>query len=256
MTVAALTVTALAGFPTVCEGDDPTELALASMDAMGLSAQDGNTIVFAQKIISKGEGRTAALEPVEPSAEARSLAAVADIYSRLVELNLREWVEVVRARPGVRIVEDRRGFVMANTGIDASNVEDRSGWETVLLLPTDPGACAERIGARVKELSGIEAGVIINDSFGRAWRLGTVGTAVGVAGIPALIDLRGRLDRNGRPLQTSELAAAEEVAAAASLVMGQADEGRPAALVRGFPYTAAGGRAAHLTWPRTMDLFR
>ena len=256
MTAAALSVTALEDFPTIREGDDLGALTLASIRSMGLSVRKGDVLVFAQKIVSKAEGREIALGTIEPSAEARALAAVADKDARLVELILREAREVVRACPGVIIVEDRRGFVMANAGIDASNVDNSVGPDSVILLPKDPDASAERIRMRIGELVGIEAGVVINDSFGRAWRLGTIGTAVGVAGIPALIDLRGRLDRNGRPLQTSELAAADEVAAAASLIMGQGDEGRPVALVRGFPYSTGDGKAAHLVRPRAMDLFR
>jgi coenzyme F420-0:L-glutamate ligase/coenzyme F420-1:gamma-L-glutamate ligase len=145
------------------------------------------------------------------------------------------------------VVEDRRGLVMANAGIDASNVE---GDEHVLLLPEDPDASAVRLSAA------LGVAVIINDSSGRAWRLGTCGTAIGVAGMPGLLDLRGRPDRNGRALLTSELALADEVAAAASLLMGQADEGRPVVHLRGVPGVGGTGRAADLVRPKDMDLFR
>lgn len=256
MNATSLSVTALAGFPTVRVCDDLATLVLAAVVSSGLSLQPGDVIVLAQKIVSKSEGRTVALSTVEPSDRARKLAAKADKDPRVVELILRESVEVLRCRPGVIIVEDRRGFVMANAGIDASNVEMPDGEEAVLLLPEDPDASAARIRAAIGERTGVEVGVVINDSFGRAWRLGTVGTAIGVAGIPALLDLRGRPDRNRRLLQTSDLGVADEVAAAASLMMGQADEGRPAVIVRGFPYPAADGRAHDLVRSRDMDLFR
>lgn len=256
MNAAVLSVTALAGFPTVRAGDDLAALVLAAVATSGLVVETGDILVLAQKIVSKAEGRTVALSAVESSDRARELAAKADKDPRVVELILRESVEVLRCRPGVIIVEDKRGFVMANAGIDASNVETPDGEEAVLLLPEDPDASAAHIRAAIADCTGVEIGVVINDSFGRAWRMGTVGTAVGVAGIPALLDLRGRPDRNGRILRTTDLGVADEVAAAASLMMGQAGEGRPAVLVRGFPYAAAGGSARDLVRPRIMDLFR
>jgi coenzyme F420-0:L-glutamate ligase/coenzyme F420-1:gamma-L-glutamate ligase len=256
LNAAVLSVTALAGIPTVRAGDDLAALVLAALRLSGVTLQAGDILVLAQKIVSKAEGRMVALSTVEPSERARELAARAVKDPRVVELILRESVEVLRCRPGVIIVEDRRGFVMANAGIDASNVEAEPGGEAVLLLPEDPDASAARIRAAIADRAGVEMGVVINDSFGRAWRLGTVGTALGVAGIPALLDLRGRPDRNGRILQTTDLGVADEVAAAASLMMGQAGEGRPAVLVRGFPYPAASGRAHDLVRPRRMDLFR
>jgi len=255
LSVAVLSVTALADFPTVRAGDDLAALVLAAVAASELSLQSGDVLVLAQKIVSKAEGRTVALSTVEPSDQAHELAARAHKDPRVAELILRESVEVLRCRPGVIIVEDRRGFVMANAGIDASNVEADQG-DAVLLLPVDPDASAARIRAAIAERSGVDVGIVINDSFGRAWRMGTVGTAVGVAGIPALLDLRGRPDRNGRILQTTDLGVADEVAAAASLMMGQAGEGRPATLVRGFPYLAADGKARDLVRARGMDLFR
>jgi coenzyme F420-0:L-glutamate ligase/coenzyme F420-1:gamma-L-glutamate ligase len=184
------------------------------------------------------------------------MAAVANKDPRVVELILSEAAEVLRCAPGVIIVEDRRGFIMANAGIDASNVEGPEGSESVLLLPVDPDASAARIRAELHARAGVSVGVVINDSFGRAWRLGTVGTAIGAAGLPTLLDLRGLPDRNGRILQSSELAVGDELAAAASLMMGQSNEGRPAVHVRGFPYQSYAGSASALRRPKNMDLFR
>ena len=256
MNAKTLTVTAIGGLPTVQNGDDLARLVLTGLRSNGTSAQDGDLLVLAQKIVSKAEGRIVLLSSVTPSSRAFKLAETTEKDPRLVELILRESVEVLRTAPGVMIVEDRRGFVMANAGIDSSNVESVNADEAVLLLPENPDASAERIRTRINELCGVSVGVIINDSFGRAWRLGTTGTAIGVAGIPALLDLRGNSDRNGRPLQSSDLGVADEVASAASLVMGQADEGRPVVLVRGFPYPLAEGRARDLVRPTNMDLFR
>lgn len=174
----------------------------------------------------------------------------------MVELMLRESREVLRASPGVIVVEHSLGFVMANAGIDQSNVPGADGEEVALLLPADPDASARRLQQGLQVACGVEIGVLINDSFGRAWRNGVAGVAIGVAGIPALVDMRGRKDREGRPLRVTEVAAADELAAAASLLMGQADEGCPAVLARGFPYARRAGSAAELVRPRAEDLFR
>ena len=251
-----LIVTPLEGIPTVRQGDDLASLVLSALDRTGIALADGDILVLAQKIVSKSEGRMVRLDSVTPSPRAQEIAAAANKDPRVVELILAESRELVRTRPGVIIVEDRRGFVMANAGIDASNVEHAEGTEAVLLLPADPDASAARLRDEIRARVGVSVGVVVNDSFGRAWRLGTTGTAIGVAGIPALLDLRGRPDRTGRVLQTSELGVADEVAAAASLMMGQGDEGRPVVHLRGFPYAATDGKAADLVRPRTMDLFR
>jgi coenzyme F420-0:L-glutamate ligase/coenzyme F420-1:gamma-L-glutamate ligase len=212
-------------------------------------------LVVAQKIVSKAEGRSVRLADVEPSEQARELARRADKNPRLVELILREAAEILRCRPGVIIVAHRRGWIMANAGIDASNVESAGG-ETVLLLPEDPDASAARLRAGLRAAAGVDLGIVVNDSFGRAWRLGTAGVAIGVAGLPALLDLRGRADRTGRALRVTEVGVADELAAAASLLMGQAGEGRPVIHVRGFPYARREGAAAELVRPRHLDLFR
>jgi coenzyme F420-0:L-glutamate ligase/coenzyme F420-1:gamma-L-glutamate ligase len=170
----------------------------------------------------------------------------------VVELVLRESQEVLRVRPGVLIVQHRLGLVMANAGVDQSNVPGGAA----LLLPEDPDASARRISEDVERACGAAVGVVVNDSFGRAWRNGVVGVAVGAAGIPGLVDLRGHADRDGRPLRVTQVGAADELAAAASLVMGQSDESIPAVLARGFPYAARAGSAAELIRPRVEDLFR
>jgi coenzyme F420-0:L-glutamate ligase / coenzyme F420-1:gamma-L-glutamate ligase len=241
-------ITALPDLPEVNPGDDLNAILRDGLARAGIVAAPGDVLVVAQKVVSKSEGRIVDLAGVTPSARAVELADVAQKDPRIVELILRESVEVLRCVPGVIVVQDHRGLVMANAGIDASNVAGRE--DRVLLLPQDPDASARRLALA------LGLAVVINDSFGRAWRLGTCGTAIGVAGMPALLYLRGRLDRNGRPLITSELALADEVAAAASLAMGQADEGRPAIHLRGVPGIAGDGQAADLVRPRAKDLFR
>lgn len=247
-----LTLTALEGIPEVCAGDDLADLLRAALERTGLVPRDGDVLVIAQKIVSKSEGRRVALETVEPGERARALARLTGKDARLVELILRESVEVLRARRDVLIVEHRRGWIMANAGIDLSNVSAEG--THALLLPEDPDATCARLRASLADLA--DLGVVINDSFGRAWRCGVTGTALGTAGLPGLVDLRGRRDRNGRALLTSEVAVADELAAAASLVMGQADEGHPAVLARGVPWPLRESNARELLRPRAMDLFR
>jgi coenzyme F420-0:L-glutamate ligase / coenzyme F420-1:gamma-L-glutamate ligase len=252
---AALSLTALPGIPTVAPGADLARLVLDGVERAGIALADGDILVLAQKIVSKAEGRRVRLADVSPSPRAQELARTVEKDARLVELILQEAQEVLRARPGVLVVVHRLGFVLANAGIDASNVEG-GGDESVLLLPADPDASAERLRRALCGATGRALGVVINDSFGRAWRLGTVGTAIGLAGLPGLIDLRGRPDRSGRVLRVTELGAADELAAAASLLMGQGDEGRPIIHVRGFPYALREGRASELLRPAQLDLFR
>ena len=253
---ARLTIMALAHFPEVRDGDALDALLVDALAAEGLAPRPGDIFVLAQKIVSKSEGRRIRLSSITPSEAARELAGEIGKDARMVELVLRESRMVVRKRPGIVIVEDVRGFVMANAGIDASNVPSPDGEETVLLLPRDPQASAERLMAGLSGRFGFPVGVVINDSWGRAWRIGTVGAAIGVAGIPAVVDMRGRPDRNGRTLIGTEIAVADELAAAASLMMGQADEGRPAVLVRGFPYPPGTGSARDLIRSRETDMFR
>jgi coenzyme F420-0:L-glutamate ligase/coenzyme F420-1:gamma-L-glutamate ligase len=215
---------------------------------------DGDIVVLAQKIVSKAEGRRVRLADVTPSTRARMLAATVGKDPRIVELILSESARVLRAERGLLIVVDKRGHVLANAGIDQSNVS--GGDEAALLLPADPDASCARLREAIRQRSGAAVAVVINDSLGRAWRKGTVGTALGASGLPALLDLRGTPDRHGRALRTTEVGLADEIAAAASALMGQAGEGRPVVLVRGLPHSATDGRARDLVRPEEQDLFR
>ncbi len=250
-----VTLLAPPGFPMIVPGDDLASAILASFAAAKISLEPHDIIVLAQKIVSKAEGRAVTLATVVPSPQAVAIAADVHKDPRLVELILRESRTILRKRPGVLIVEHRSGVVLANAGIDQSNVDQTDG-ETVLLLPVDADASARALRQALVKRTGVELAVVIIDSVGRAWRNGTVGLALGVSGMPGLLDLRGRPDLNGRPLRTSELGLADEVAAAASLLMGQAAEGRPVVLVRGLAFPEQGGRAADLLRDPAMDLFR
>jgi coenzyme F420-0:L-glutamate ligase / coenzyme F420-1:gamma-L-glutamate ligase len=249
-------VIAVSGLPLVQPGADLLRLIIEAIEAGGHALADGDVMVVAQKVVSKAEGRYVDLATVRPSARALSLAEEVGKDARLVEVILGESRRVVRHRPGVLIVEHRLGFVVANAGIDQSNVDPKSGREPVLLLPEDPDGSAQRLHDGLARDCGKQVGVVISDSFGRAWRLGTIGTALGVAGLPALVDLRGRPDLYGRALQVSETAFADEIAAAASLLMGQADEALPVVLVRGLRWSAPTSPAASLLRDPEHDLFR
>ncbi|MEI9984729.1 MAG: coenzyme F420-0:L-glutamate ligase [Aliidongia sp.] len=251
-----LELSALSGLPRIAQGDDLPAIILAGLEAADLRLESGDVLVIAQKIVSKAEGRLVRLDQVEPSPKARELAAIAGKDPRVVELVLAESRAILRCQPGVIIVEDRRGLVLANAGIDASNVASEQDAETVLLLPEDPDASADRLRAALERAATCSLGVVINDSIGRAWRNGTVGTAIGVSGLPGLLDLRGTPDLFGRVLKSTEIGLADELAAAASLIMGQADEGRPVVLARGLPYARRDGSAAELQRPKSMDMFR
>ncbi len=238
MTSLSYTITALTGVPAIHPGDDLARAALAAMKASGLAFADGDVLVCAQKVVSKAEGRQVALDSVSPGPRALELAAETGKDARLVELILSEAQEVVRTRPNLIVVRHRLGLVLANAGIDQSNVGEGEGYGAgpqALLLPLDPDASAARLRDAILAETGRQVAVLVIDSLGRAWRMGTTGTAIGVAGMPALLDLRGRPDLNGRLLESSELGLADELAAAASLAMGQAGEGRPLVLVRGLP---------------------
>ena len=238
---------ALPNLPMVQVGDDLAALLSAAMARAGLAPEPGDVLAIAQKIVSKAEGRSIALASVAPSQAARDLAAQTGKDARLVELILSESERVVRARPNLIIVKHRLGFVMANAGIDQSNVGEDG---QALLLPRDPDASAAALAARL----GLP--VVITDSFGRAWRRGTVGVAIGAAGLPALQDLRGRPDLFGRTLMVSITGFADEIAAAAGLVMGQGAEGQPAVLLRGLAWSGAVNPAAELLRPAQEDLFQ
>jgi len=242
------------GIPEIREGDDLAACIIAAAAESNYSLQSGDVVVLAQKIVSKAEGRRVRLDSVTPTARAMNIAAVCGKDPRLVELVLSESDEVVRCAPDVLIVRHRIGFTVANAGIDQSNVDGTD--ECALLLPKDPDQSAAILQTRLSEAARGPIGVVINDSFGRPWRRGTCGIALGCAGVEALADLRGIPDRFGRILRTSEVATADEIAAAASLAMGQAAEGRPAVIVRGLPVFERARPAADLIRPRDQDLFK
>ena len=252
----ALSLFALPGIPMVQPADDLAALIGEGFARAGEALAAGDVLVVAQKIVSKSEGRYADLAAVEPGTQARALAARTDKDPRMVELILSESRRVVRHRPGVIIVEHRLGFVMANAGIDNSNVEPAGDDERVLLLPRDPDASARRLRQGLRERLGTDCAVIVNDSVGRAWRIGTVGLALGAAGLPSLLDLRGRDDLFGRPLEVTQVALADELAAAASLLQGEADEGMPVVVVRGLSPAGPGNDGAALIRDEADDLFR
>ena len=255
MAARSLTLTALTGIPDVRTGDDLVAIIVAAIEASGLRAEPGDALVIAQKIVSKAEGRWVKLGTVVPSERARELAALSRKDPRIVELILSESSEVMRCKPNVIIVRHRLGYVMASAGIDQSNTGEL-GDETVLLLPVDPEASAARIRSGLRDRLGVDLGVIINDSFGRAWRNGVVGISLGVSGVPALVDMRGQADRYGRTLHITQIGVADELAAAASLVMGQGDEGTPVVLARGVPHSGRDGSVRELIRAADEDMFR
>jgi coenzyme F420-0:L-glutamate ligase/coenzyme F420-1:gamma-L-glutamate ligase len=252
----SLELVPLQGLPLIKAGDDLVELIASALKRNGVTPRAGDVLVVAQKIVSKAEGRIVDLASIKPSAEAIALAADVDKDPRLVEVILSESARIVRARRGVLIVEHRLGFIMANAGVDQSNVAPADGVERVLLLPKNPDRSAETLRRGLAALTGIDVAIVINDSFGRPWRQGTVGVAIGAAGLPALIDLRGRPDMFGRRLEASVVGFADEIAACASLVMGQADEALPAMLIRGLRWSASELPAVSLIRPPHEDLFR
>jgi coenzyme F420-0:L-glutamate ligase/coenzyme F420-1:gamma-L-glutamate ligase len=242
--------------PLVHEGDDLCEIILSAVAGSGEQLAPGDVLVLAQKIVSKARGCHVELNTVTPSPRALELSRIVAKDARVIELILRESSEVLRARRDVIVVVHRLGFVMANAGIDFSNVEGNAQETRALLLPRDPdGECSQlRDALRLRAVA--DVGVIINDSHGRAWRNGTVGVAIGASGVPALLDLRGKPDLFGRALRITQVGLADELAAAASLLMGQSDEGTPIVLIRGLAGEARDGCAAELIRPREMDLFR
>jgi coenzyme F420-0:L-glutamate ligase/coenzyme F420-1:gamma-L-glutamate ligase len=232
------------GLPEIAEGDD-----LAALIVGAVSLEDDDILVVAQKAVSKAEGRVVRLEDVEPSDRAREIAGDED--ARRIEVILREAARVVRVRPPLVIAETTHGFVCASAGVDSSNAPEA---ETLVLLPEDPDASAERIRRRLRELTSREVGVVVSDSFGRPWRQGTTDVALGAAGLEVLLDLRGQRDRAGYELHYTMIAVADEIAGAAELAMGKTD-GIPAAVVRGLDL-AGEGRARELVIPEERDLFR
>jgi coenzyme F420-0:L-glutamate ligase / coenzyme F420-1:gamma-L-glutamate ligase len=242
--VSELRVIPVKGIPEVADGDD-----LAALIAGAAELEDGDVLVVAQKVVSKAEGRVVRLEDVEPSARAVELAGPRD--PRHTEVILRESARVVRSRDGFVISETRHGFVCGSAGVDASNAPEAG---TLVLLPHDPDDSAARLRSRLRELTGRTVGVVVSDSFGRAWRQGTTDVAIGAAGLPVLLDLAGRRDAAGYELHATVIAVADELAGAAELVMGKTD-GVPAAVVRGLRLEGE-GRARDLVMPAERDLFR
>ena len=249
-----VTLTPLLDIPMVRPGDDVAGLLIRACEQA--APADHDVLAVAQKIVSKAEGRYVDLAQVRPSPRAQRLAAEVNKDARLVEVILSESRRVVRYRPGVLIVEHRLGFIMANAGVDRSNVDPAMGTEPVLLLPRDPDASAAALRKRIAGHFGKRLGVVITDSWGRAWRRGAVGMALGVAGMPALMDLRGRVDLFGHELRVTQTGFADEIASAASLLMGQADEARPAVLLRGLVWSGVPAPAAAVIRAPEEDLFR
>ncbi len=260
-----LSLTPLHGIPLIRQGDDLADILVGSLQTTRLTLEDNDILVITSKIVSKAEGRLVDLATVTPSERARELARQAEKDPRLVELLLQESNEILRVRPGVIIVEHRLGFVCANAGIDHSNVAplhlpqdspNLRGEEGVLLLPRDPDQSSRKIREKIEAQTGKRIGVMIIDSHGRAWRIGTVGMCIGLSGIPAVMDERGWRDLFGYELKITIVGVADELAAAASLVMGQAAEGTPAVHVRGFPYPLREGSFKELLRPKEQDMFR
>jgi coenzyme F420-0:L-glutamate ligase/coenzyme F420-1:gamma-L-glutamate ligase len=253
-----LTLTPLQDIPLIRHGDDLADVILGSLDPSNPGLEDNDILVLAQKVVSKAEGRMVNLAAVAPGERARELAARADKDPRVVELMLQESNAVLRTRPGTIIVEHKLGFVCANAGIDHSNVAGMgdSREEYVLLLPENPDRSARNIRTNIESKTGKKIGVMIIDSHGRAWRIGTEGVCIGLSGIPGVIDERGWKDLFGYTLRVTVVGVADELAAAASLVMGQAAEGTPVVHVRGFPYPLREGSLEELIRPKDQDLFR
>jgi coenzyme F420-0:L-glutamate ligase / coenzyme F420-1:gamma-L-glutamate ligase len=259
----SLILTPLTGIPLIRRDDNLADIVVIALHENNISLQDNDILIFAQKIVSKAEGRAVNLNSVIPSQRAIDLAKQTEKDPRLVELILQESNEVLRTRVGVIIVEHKLGFVCANAGIDHSNVgssndfsRSTSSGEYVLLLPKNPDQSAHNLCKQIKEQTDRQIGILIIDSHGRAWRNGTVGTSIGISGVSGLEDLRGTEDLFGYKLQVTQVGVADELAAAASLVMGQAAEGTPVVHVRGFPYPLREGSLKELIRPKEQDLFR
>ena len=250
-----LSLTALAGVPEVQPGESLDQIIQAALRHSQVTLENGHVIAICQKIISKAENRFVALETVSPGARAVELGQRCEKDPRFVEVVLRESTQVLRCVRDVLIVRHRLGFVLANAGVDQSNV---GGAGRVLLLPEDPDGSAAQIRDAIARRLGVSVGVIVTDSFGRAWRLGVCGSCIGCAGLVPLADARGRADRFGRPLRVTQIAVADALAAAATFAMGEADEGTPIVVVAGVPpqYLAHAAAAARLVRPIDADLFQ
>lgn len=253
-----LAFTALPDLPLIREGDDLVPLILEGMQRAGLVTEDGDVFIIAQKIVSKAEGRLTYLPEVKPSPEALQLAEETGKDPRVLEVILSESRSILRKREGLIVVEHRLGFVCANAGIDRSNVRGEYGEheDWVLLLPEDPDRSALQLKHELEHQAGRQVAVLIIDSHGRAWRMGTAGVCIGAAGFPSLLDLRGEPDLFDVTLKSTEVGLADEIASGASALMGQANEGRPVIHLRGLPYPLREGSCNEIIRPREQDLFR
>lgn len=256
MTVAAVSLFALPGFPLVEPGDDLAGQLVAALRQGGVGLVEGDVLVIAQKVVSKAEGRYVELDDITPGERAREIARTTGKDPRHVEVVLQESDEVVKVGPHVVVAAHKLGFVMANAGIDESNIPHGSGSGRVLLLPRNPDGSAAELKRRLDCEFGVAIGIVINDSFGRPWRNGVVGVALGAAGVPSLVDRVGALDLFGRAMKVTEIGLADELAAAGSLLMGQAAEGTPVVLVRGLRIEAPSRPAAALVRSRERDMFQ
>jgi len=251
----ALSVAAVPGIPMVRPGDDLAAVINQALDAAGWTLVDGDIVCVAQKIVSKAEGRQVALASVTPGTRARELAAETDKDPRLVQLILDESAELMRKKPGVLIMRHRLGLVGAHAGIDQSNIEHGAD-ENALLLPENPDASAAALKAALDGARQVNVGVIITDSTNRPWRMGTVGTAIGCAGITVLDDRRGDTDIYGRVLKVTLINRADAIAGIATLVMGETTEKTPVVIVRGLPAERSSDTAQMINRPLDEDLFR
>jgi coenzyme F420-0:L-glutamate ligase/coenzyme F420-1:gamma-L-glutamate ligase len=253
--VKSVVFNAVPNLPEIQAGQDLAQIIATAVAGAGVVPAAFDVIVVAQKIVSKAEGRVVDVRTITPSTRALELAAQTRKDARLVEVVLSESQEVMRAVPNVLIVRHRLGYVMANGGVDRSNVPG-AAQDHVLLLPEDPDASAERLRSELSARWQVPMAVVISDSFGRAWRNGVVNVAIGAAGLPSIIDRRGEYDREGRVLETTEVAVADAIAAGAALVMGEASEGTPVVIARGLQWTASERNAAALLRAKDQDLFR
>jgi coenzyme F420-0:L-glutamate ligase/coenzyme F420-1:gamma-L-glutamate ligase len=255
LTPQALRLTALDGVPEIRPGDSLDAVLATALEQNHVALADGDVVALCQKIVSKAENRFVALETIAPGPRAMELAQRCGKDARFVQVVLQQSTQVVRCVKDVLIVRHRLGFVVANAGVDQSNIEDAG--KRVLLLPEDPDASAASIRDAIAARLGVRVGVIVTDSFGRPWRMGVCGTCIGCAGLVPLADARGRLDRFGRPLRVTQIAVADAIAAAAALAMGEADEGRPIVIVSGVDpaYLGSSGPATQLVRPAEADLF-
>ena len=251
MATPEIQVFGLDGIPEVHAGDDLVEMIASALDESEIDLEDGDVVVITQKIVSKAEGRLVKLSTIEPSALAVTFAEEWDKNPRLVEVVLRESSRIVRMERGVMITQTHHGFICANAGVDASNVPEN---DTVCLLPVDPDGSARAIRSGLRDRLGVAPAIIISDSFGRPWRRGITNIAIGLAGMEVFADYRGQTDSGGHELRVTIMAVADELASAAELVHGKLD-GRPVAIIRGYPYVKGDGRATDLVLEREKDLF-